>query len=174
MESSWCSWDRGTAAPSSGDEHFLHAAGGGDTADGRGGEEGQEKCLSQHKPLPSYFQGSCCHPSVAPGSGAGLPREPRPAPPEPPRPEAGARGLTPTDAVFLRASPVSRSEPHQEPISWEALEGTLAFLRACSAQGTAAGPGFQRQESRPLLQQPPDSRTSPVPREAPPSSPAGP
>lgn len=47
-----------------GREHFLNAAWGRRAADRRGGcgEEGEEKCLSQHTPLPRRFQGSCLRP----------------------------------------------------------------------------------------------------------------
>lgn len=36
------------------------------------GDEGAEKCLSQHKCLPRHFPRSCSPPSVAPGRGSGV------------------------------------------------------------------------------------------------------
>lgn len=98
------------------------------------GEEGEQECLSQHNPLPTSFQGSCCwHPECGSRQWLRAPCEPGPALPSCP----GIRRAHATPPHPPPLCPVGKAsvqlQPHQEPISEGALAGKSAFLGSCSA-----------------------------------------
>lgn len=98
------------------------------------GEEGEEKCLSQHKSLPRHFQGSSCHPQCDSRQRLRDQRGPRPSPARAVRASNGTsdHALTrtpPTDAV----SGVLLSDTSGTHFLGGPWRGALAFLGSCSA-----------------------------------------